>query len=166
VVAVSVGVMKTARTAGPPSHSRTAGRRLQPPPSTRRPDLTHRGFSDRTASRCLHSYAMNDHPYACAAGRVRGGFGEAARGAWAHGQQRSHWSRYRTAGAYLLEKGSIMKVPRAEVLRVLRRAGLFEIADKLALELPDIVDRERDRPFFDRYDISLDMLVSRMGGSP
>jgi hypothetical protein len=59
-----------------------------------------------------------------------------------------------------------VKVPRAEVLRVLRRAGLFEIADKLSLELPDIVDRDRDRAFFDRYDLNLDMLVSRMGGSP
>jgi hypothetical protein len=59
-----------------------------------------------------------------------------------------------------------MKVPRAEVLRVLRNAGLSQIADELAPELPEIVDRDRDRPLFDRYGVDLDELVSRMGGSP
>jgi hypothetical protein len=57
-----------------------------------------------------------------------------------------------------------MKMPRAEVLRVLRRAGLPQIADELAPELPEILDR--DRPLFDRYGLNLDLLVSRMGGSP
>jgi hypothetical protein len=59
-----------------------------------------------------------------------------------------------------------MELPRAEVLRVLRSAGLPQTADELARELPDIVDFDRDRPLFDCYDVDLDVLVSRMGGSP
>jgi hypothetical protein len=59
-----------------------------------------------------------------------------------------------------------MELPRAEVLRVLRNAGLPRTADELARELPEIVDVDRDRPLFDRYAVDLDVLVSRMGGSP
>ncbi|HEV7213127.1 MAG TPA: hypothetical protein VGN47_15555 [Blastococcus sp.] len=59
-----------------------------------------------------------------------------------------------------------MQLPRAEVLRVLRNAGLRRTADDLAPQLPEIVDLDRDRPLFDRYAVSLDELVSRMGGSP
>jgi hypothetical protein len=59
-----------------------------------------------------------------------------------------------------------MELPSAEVLRVLRNAGLFQMADEIAPELPEIVDFDRDRPLFDRYAVNLDVLVSRMGGSP
>jgi hypothetical protein len=59
-----------------------------------------------------------------------------------------------------------MQLPRAEVLRVLRKAGLPRTADELAAELPEVVDLDRDRPLFDRHAVDLDVLVSRMGGSP
>lgn len=59
-----------------------------------------------------------------------------------------------------------MQLPRAEVLRVLRHAGLPDVADALGRELPDVVDLDRDRPLFDRYAVNLDLLVSRLGGSP
>ena len=59
-----------------------------------------------------------------------------------------------------------MKLPRAEVLRVLRKAGLPQVAAELAPQLPDTVDFDRERPLFDRHGVDLDVLVSRMGGSP
>ena len=59
-----------------------------------------------------------------------------------------------------------MQLPRAEVLRVLRHAGLPDTADQLGRELPDVVDLDRDRPLFDRHGVNLDLLVSRLGGSP
>jgi hypothetical protein len=57
-------------------------------------------------------------------------------------------------------------VPRAELLRVLRNAGLSQAADELAPELPEMVDLDRDRPLLDRYAVNLDVLIDRMGGSP
>jgi hypothetical protein len=59
-----------------------------------------------------------------------------------------------------------MQLPRTEVLRVLRNAGLRGVADELSSQLPEVVDFDRDRPLFDRYAVDLDVLVSRMGGSP
>jgi hypothetical protein len=59
-----------------------------------------------------------------------------------------------------------MQLPRAEVLRVVRNAGLAQVADRLAPDLPETVDFDRDRPLFDRHGIDIDLLISRMGGSP
>jgi hypothetical protein len=56
-------------------------------------------------------------------------------------------------------------LPRAEVLRVLRNAGLVHEADELAPELPETVDIDRNHEVFERYGIDRDVLVSRMGGS-
>jgi hypothetical protein len=58
-----------------------------------------------------------------------------------------------------------MRLPRAEVLRVLRNAGLVHEADELAPELPGTVDIDRNHEVFERYGIDRDVLVSRMGGS-
>ena len=55
---------------------------------------------------------------------------------------------------------------RAEVLRTLRNAGLFHLADELAPVLPDVVDLERDHALFERYGLDRDVLMSRRGGSP
>jgi hypothetical protein len=55
---------------------------------------------------------------------------------------------------------------KAEVLRVLRHAGLSQVADQLAPELPEVVDLDRDYHLFQRYGVDRDVLVSRMGGSP
>jgi hypothetical protein len=59
-----------------------------------------------------------------------------------------------------------MKLARAEVLRVLRNAGLFQAADGLAPVLPEVVDIERDHQLFERWGVDRDVLVSQMGGSP
>lgn len=59
-----------------------------------------------------------------------------------------------------------MRLPRAEVLRVLRNAGLFEAADGLASDLPDVVDIDRDHQLFERWGVDRDVLISQMGGSP
>ena len=48
---------------------------------------------------------------------------------------------------------------------MLRAAGLAATAERVAGLLPDPVDLDRDRPLLDRYGISRDVLVDRMGGS-
>jgi hypothetical protein len=57
-------------------------------------------------------------------------------------------------------------VPRAEILRVLRRVGMAATADELAPLLPETVDLERDRPMLAQHGVDRDDLVSRLGGSP
>lgn len=59
-----------------------------------------------------------------------------------------------------------MQLRRSEVIRVVRNAGLPDVAEELGQELPDVVDLDRDRPVLDRYGVNLDLLVNRMGGSP
>ena len=59
-----------------------------------------------------------------------------------------------------------MQRTKAEVLRVLRHAGLSQLAEDLEPELPDIVDFDRDHALFERYGLNQDELMSRMGGSP
>jgi hypothetical protein len=59
-----------------------------------------------------------------------------------------------------------LKRSRAEVLRVLRNAGLADVAEELAPLLPEVVDLERDHELFERYRLSQDELMDRMGGSP
>jgi hypothetical protein len=59
-----------------------------------------------------------------------------------------------------------MQRTRAEVLRVLRHAGLSQVAEELAPVLPEVVDFDREHELFERYGLSQDELMSRMGGSP
>lgn len=59
-----------------------------------------------------------------------------------------------------------MKRAKAEVLRVLRRAGLFDAANELEPVLPEVVDFDRDHELLERYGLSQDELMSRMGASP
>lgn len=59
-----------------------------------------------------------------------------------------------------------MQQTRAEVLRVLRHAGLGQVADELAPQLPDVVDFDRDHALFERYRLDPDELTSLLGGSP
>jgi hypothetical protein len=55
---------------------------------------------------------------------------------------------------------------RQEVVEVLRRAGLPEVADEAERSLPDPVDLEDAAKFGERYGVTRDSLISRMGGSP
>ena len=59
-----------------------------------------------------------------------------------------------------------MRRSRAEFLRVLRDAGLFQVAEELASVLPEIVDFDRDQQLLERYGLHQDELMNRMGGSP
>ena len=58
------------------------------------------------------------------------------------------------------------ELPRAEVLRILRRAGRPDTADELASLLPDPVDLDREAGLLERHGLSRDVLIDRMGGSP
>ena len=58
------------------------------------------------------------------------------------------------------------QVTRQHVVDVLRTAGLPEEADEANRSLPEHVDFERAAQFLQRYGITKDMLISRMGGSP
>jgi hypothetical protein len=55
---------------------------------------------------------------------------------------------------------------KQEVVAILRRAGLSEVADEADRSLPDPVGLERAAQFVFRYGITRDWLISRMGGSP
>lgn len=54
-----------------------------------------------------------------------------------------------------------------EARRVLRRAGYSdEFVSEVLSELPDPIDLQRDRHIFDRYGLTTERLMDRMGGSP
>jgi len=53
-----------------------------------------------------------------------------------------------------------------EIVRVLRNAGLPEVAEEAERSLPEEVDLERVAEFGARYGITRDKLISWMGGSP
>ena len=59
-----------------------------------------------------------------------------------------------------------MQVARQHVVDVLRTAGLPQVAEEASRSLPDPVDVERAAQFLQRYGITKDVLISRMGGSP
>ncbi|HYJ74440.1 MAG TPA: hypothetical protein VEV65_02525 [Kineosporiaceae bacterium] len=59
-----------------------------------------------------------------------------------------------------------MEYTRQELVELLHRAGLPEVADAAARELPDPVDLERLQTWALRRGISRDQLLSRLGGSP
>ncbi len=58
-----------------------------------------------------------------------------------------------------------MSQDRQWVIDTLRRLGYAEAADAAQM-LPDPVSLEQLQEFGDRYGISRDELISRMGGSP
>lgn len=59
-----------------------------------------------------------------------------------------------------------MQIARQHVVDVLRTAGLAQVADEATRSLPDEVDLEVAAQFLQRYGITKDVLISRMGGSP
>jgi len=68
-----------------------------------------------------------------------------------------------------LETGAVvvhMVYSRQWVVDTLRRNGYQREADQALQVLPDEVDVQQLEEFGDRYGISRDELVSRMGGSP
>ncbi|MDA8076591.1 MAG: hypothetical protein M0Z40_15435 [Actinomycetota bacterium] len=61
---------------------------------------------------------------------------------------------------------SDLQLSRQEVVAVLRKAGLHELADEAARTLPDPVDLSDAAAWGARHGLSRDDLVNRMGGSP
>lgn len=59
-----------------------------------------------------------------------------------------------------------MPYSRQWVADTLRRVGYPQVADEALRVLPDEFDREQLDEFGNRHGISVDELVSRMGGSP
>jgi hypothetical protein len=55
---------------------------------------------------------------------------------------------------------------RQEIVDLLRKAGLREVADKAAAELPDPVDLADVERWAEVHGVTKDMLISRFGGSP
>ena len=50
---------------------------------------------------------------------------------------------------------------------MLRRVGYSdEFINELLCQLPDPIDLQRDQPIFDRYGLTPERLMDRMGGSP
>ena len=58
------------------------------------------------------------------------------------------------------------QVSRQYVIDWLRRLGFPQLVDEASRDLPDPVDLEQVYEFGHRHQISLDELISRMGGSP
>ena len=59
-----------------------------------------------------------------------------------------------------------MELSREEVVKLLQRAGESEAAEEANRSMPDPVDLEDAAKFGERYGITRDSLISRMGGSP
>lgn len=60
-----------------------------------------------------------------------------------------------------------MQVTKQRVVEMLRRAGLPDAAEEADRSLPDPVELEVAQKLgFERFGISRDVLISRMGGSP
>jgi hypothetical protein len=59
-----------------------------------------------------------------------------------------------------------VQLTRQHVVDVLRTAGLPEMADDAARDLPDPVDSEQVAAWAVPYGLNMGELVSRMGGSP
>jgi hypothetical protein len=60
-----------------------------------------------------------------------------------------------------------MQVTKQSVIEILRRAGLQDAAEEAERSLPNPVELEDAQEFgFERFGITRDELISRMGGSP
>jgi hypothetical protein len=52
------------------------------------------------------------------------------------------------------------------VVDILRRAGLTELAEAALSDLPDPVDRDDVAAWSGKWNIDMDYLIDRVGGSP
>jgi hypothetical protein len=59
-----------------------------------------------------------------------------------------------------------MQYSRQEVVATLRRAGFTELADEALRVLPDPVDIDQIQAFSHEHSVTIDDLISEMGGSP
>jgi hypothetical protein len=57
-----------------------------------------------------------------------------------------------------------VRISHDEFALVLRRAGYpRKVIEEITAQLPDPIDVERDKPILDRYDITRERLMDRMG---
>ena len=59
-----------------------------------------------------------------------------------------------------------MPYSRQEIVKILRRTGYVELADEAERVLPDPVNSDQLRSFAAPHGVSIDDLISEMGGSP
>ncbi len=59
-----------------------------------------------------------------------------------------------------------MDLSRQEIVKMLRRAGLSDVASAAQKSLPDPVDAKVLDQFCTGYGLSRESLIDRMGGSP
>jgi hypothetical protein len=59
-----------------------------------------------------------------------------------------------------------MQSARQDVVDMLRRTGLPELAEEALRVLPDPVDLDFVAEVLQRYGVTMDDLIDRMGGSP
>ena len=59
-----------------------------------------------------------------------------------------------------------MRYSRREIAEILRRTGYVELADEAERVLPDPVDSDQLRAFAAPHGVSIDDVISEMGGSP
>ena len=59
-----------------------------------------------------------------------------------------------------------MSYSRQEIVDILHRAGLRDIADKAAAELPDPVELADVEKWAGRHGVTRNTLISELGGSP
>jgi hypothetical protein len=67
---------------------------------------------------------------------------------------------------YARELGNAMQCARQDVVDMLRRVGLPELAEEALRVLPDPVDLDFAARVLQAYGITKDELIDRMGGSP
>jgi hypothetical protein len=60
----------------------------------------------------------------------------------------------------------VMQLTRQFVVDILRKTGYKKAADKALLELPDPVDSDQVAAWGVKYGVTMDQLISEMGGSP
>jgi hypothetical protein len=59
-----------------------------------------------------------------------------------------------------------VEVTREHVVELLRRFGRPDAAEAVAQSLPERLDRAEVEQFLMRYGVTMDQLISEMGGSP
>jgi hypothetical protein len=70
------------------------------------------------------------------------------------------------ARAGIWEKVVRMDLTRQQIVQRLRRAGLHEVADEAEATLPDQVPADVADRFCTSHELSISVLMDRMGGSP
>jgi hypothetical protein len=67
---------------------------------------------------------------------------------------------------HIVKKVVLMDLSRAQFLKLLRHAGLNDVAEEAEATLPDPVDAKTLSRFCTAHGVSISMLTDRMGSSP